>query len=484
MQTLFAWLLTGFHYTTAYPWAAWLVTRSPRQDSAWLPPLVSLAVSAGGLSLVMFWQSMLGIPFSTAGITLTYAALMLPGAVLWWKSTRTLPPTPPRTQGGERWNLLALFLLLLISAAILFNAVYWPFSRADAVGIYHRYGQQMAETRAIVPLPGAGTLYEAYPILMPLQYTYAYLASGWINEYLARLTPALLSLGCLPAVYALGRMLHSAAAGWLGALLLALTPAFGTWASSGYVDLPMAFFYTLAAAFAWRMWAGGHWGDALLAGGMVGLAAWTKNAGLIGVGLLVLWLLWALAQRRIGWGQVALTLSACAFIAAPWYARNLLQANLLLPDTAWTDDAQHTLDTLLIFITRPNIYGVTGLLVLASVALSVGYAGRRWREAAADLLLLLWTVPFFGAWWLFANYDPRFVLLFWPLLCVLAAKWTLALWQRVPQTARRRLAVPLVLVALGLALLAVWESVEYKDNILRDPLMDDATKHEVVFSER
>lgn len=482
MQTLFAWLLTGFLYIAAYPWAAWLVARSPRRDSAWLPLLVALAVSTGGLSLVMFWQSMFAIPFSTAGITLTYAALMLSGVLLWRKS---LLPSPLMGRGWEwGWHHFALLLLLVISAAILFNALYWPFSRADAVGIYHHYGQQMAETRAIVPLPGADTLYEAYPILMPLQYTYAYLASGWINEYLARLTPTLLSLGCLPAVYALGRMLHSAAAGWLGALMLALTPAFGTWASSGYVDLPMAFFYTLAAAFAWRMWADGHWSDALLAGGMVGLAAWTKNAGLIGVGLLVLWLLWALFQRRIGWRQAALALAACAFIAAPWYARNLLQADLLLPDTAWTDDAQHTPETLLIFITRPNIYGVTGLLVLASVVFSAGYAVRRWREAAADLLLLLWTVPFFGAWWLFANYDPRFVLLFWPLLCVLAGKWTLALWQRVPQTTRRRLALPLALAALVLALLAVWESVEYKDNILRDPLMDDATKHEVVFSER
>src|SRR5690606_19643585 len=161
------------------------------------------------------------------------------------------------------------------------------------------YGRLMAQSGAITPLPGEQTLYEAYPILIALNYAFTYLASGWINEYLARLIPALLSLGCIPAVYTLGNLLHSRTAGWISALLIALMPAFSTWASTGYVDLPMAFFYTLAAIFAWRFWQHGDLIDALLAGALIGLAAFTKNAALIGVVLFAAWLAWCWLNKRI-----------------------------------------------------------------------------------------------------------------------------------------------------------------------------------------
>ncbi|MBZ0297655.1 MAG: glycosyltransferase family 39 protein [Anaerolineae bacterium] len=477
MQTLLAWLLTAIIFISAYPWAVWLVDDA---EDGWLPLLPALALSTGGLALVMFTQSLLGIPFLVGSITLVYLALAIPGWLLWWRSGRTIIlPQLPQT----RLAWLALILLLLVSGAILLNALYWPFSRDDALAIYHFYGQQMAQSGTLAPLPGLDKLYEAYPILIPLNYTYAYLASGWINEYLARLTPALLSLGCLPAAFVLAKQLHSATAGWMAALLLALTPAFGTWASSGYVDLPMAFFYTLAAIFSWRLWQRDHWQDALLAGLIMGLAAFTKNAALIGIPLLALWLLWGVARNHIRWRNLGLSLLACGLIAAPWYIRNLLQAGLLIPNTAWTDQAQHTLDTLLVFITRPGTYSITGLLIVASVLAAAGMLIRTRFQVASYLLLLLWTLPFFAAWWLFVSYDPRFLLLFLPPLCALAGIWAVIGWQELPAGWRRWLLIPVLLVALLLTAQAVWESVEYKDNILRNPLMDDAAKHEVISRE-
>lgn len=477
MQTLLAWLLTAFIFISAYPWAIWL-TRSSEDD--WLPILLALAFGAGGLALVMFAQSMLGIHFTPAGITLTYLTLNVPGWLLWWQDGRPLRlPALPKT----RITWLALILLLLISGAVLFNAVYWPFSREDVLAIYHFYGQQMAQSGTIVLLPGAGTLYEAYPILIPLNYTYAYLVSGWTNEYLAGLTPALLSLGCLPAVFILAKSLHSTAAGWLAALLLALTPAFGTWASSGYVDLPMAFFYTMAAIFSWRLWKRNQPYDALLAGLLIGLATFTKNAALIGVPLLAVWLLWGILRGRIHWRNSALALFTCALVGAPWYVRNIVQADLIIPDTAWTDQAQHTFDTLLVFITRPGTYSVTGLLIVMSILAAIVTLIRTRLQSTAALLLLWWTLPFFAAWWLFVSYDPRFLLLFLPLLCVLAAIWTITGWQQVPLSWRRWLLIPVMIGLLVLTFQAMWDAVEYKDNLLHNPLMGDDEKHEVIFSE-
>jgi 4-amino-4-deoxy-L-arabinose transferase-like glycosyltransferase len=468
MDTIIGWLFVIGVLIAAWPWSVWLVTRSGDRPHFWLPVLLMLALSTGTLSLVMFWQMLAGVRLSLWSATLPYAALMLPGMWLWQRDgakrfSMMLPRTWP-----ER---LTLALLLLICAGALFNSLYWPFSREDALGIYVPAANAVYETGALVELPGRFTNYEAYPILMPLMYTYVYLASGWQNEFLARLLPALMSVGCLAAIYVLATMLHSRAAGWLGALLLAITPTFSSWASSGYVDLPMAFFYTLAAVFAWRLWQSGHWTDALVSGAMIGLAAWTKNAALIGMCLWGAWLVWGLLNRRIGWRQIALAVCVCLLIAAPWYIRTWVGANVIIPPTVWVEQAAQTLNTLFVLITHPQTYTISGPLILLSVFVALVEMVRRRLNAPELVLLLGLTVPFHAAWWLFASYDPRFLLLYLPLLCVLAGIQLGKAWALVPQIWQQRLMIPLAVAAVALALLSAWNSVENKRDLLRNPFM-------------
>jgi 4-amino-4-deoxy-L-arabinose transferase-like glycosyltransferase len=482
MQTLVAWLLMGFVLLAGYPWAAWLLAKNPRDDGRWLTLLVGVSVSLGTLTLLMFWQAVIGIPLSLWAITIPYVALMLPGWLLWWR-LRSVQSS--QTQRRNPYSLLrrfTLFILILISAAILLNAVYWPFSRDDALRIYARYGRIMWSTGALVSFERDDSFYQTYPVLVPLAYTYTYLASGWQNEYLARVTPALLSLGCLPAVYILGRIIGGESVGGLSALLLALTPAFGSWASSGYVDLPMAFFYTLSAVFAWRLWHTRHWTDALLTGTMVGLAVWTKNAALLGVVIFASWLIWIRLTGRIQWRHVLLSMGACVLIAAPWYIRNLILARMLIAPTAWVAQARHTLDTLFIFASHFEIFGFPGWLLIVGIFASLIALLRR-RNLPEITVLLWWAVPFFVAWWLFVSYDPRFLLMFLPLLTVMAAYWTVKIWSFIPHHWQQRAIIPLVVLALTLGLLAAWTNVEFKREMLRDPLMSDKAKHEIVLEE-
>lgn len=480
-MSVLPWLLIAFVFIAAYPWSAWLLTRDAHDDGPWLPLLLALALSTGVLTLVMFWQALTGMRLALWGITLPYVVLMLPGWWLWWRSGHKLWSLP-RPQHRVMW--LATGLLVLIGGGVVFNSVYWPFSRADALAIYARFGLYMAENHSLASLPGDLTVHEAYPILIPLTYTYAYLSAGWINEFLARLYPALLSLGCLGTAYTLGYMLRGSLAGWLSALILALTPTFASWASSGYVDLPMAFYYSLSAIFAWRLWRGQHLMDAMLAGLMMGLAAMTKNAALLGVMFLSGWLLWALLRRRINWPHLLLALGVCAAVAAPWYVRNLLEANLIIPDTAWTDQASQTLETMLVLVTRPEVYSLSGVLILASIVGTLIKVIRRRFDAPGLLLLLWWTLPFFAAWWLWASYDPRFVLLFLPLLSVIAGIQLAALWGRLSERWQWRLRIPLMLIVVTLALTVAWDTVEFKDDILRNPLMTVEERYVVVLSER
>jgi 4-amino-4-deoxy-L-arabinose transferase-like glycosyltransferase len=494
MQTLLAWIVLGCAGFASAPWAAWLLAQNPRRDGRWLTAALGLALSVGILALVMFWDSLLAIPFNVGTITLIYAALMLPGWVLWRRlSLLDTPKSAPKATSG-RDGLLAVrirqsgaFILLAVSGAVLFNAIYWPFYRPDAVGIYADTARQMTNLQSLVPLIGKDSLYRAYPVLIPLTYTYSYLASGWRNEYLARLAPALLSLGCLPVVYSFGRALRGETAGWLSAGLLAVTPMFARWASSGYVDLPMAFFYVLSAFFAWRLWQTGHWTDALLSGLLMGLAAFTKNAALLGIIFLGVWLLAGMLRRRISGRSAALCLGVCALVAAPWYIRNLIGAQMLIPPTAWTDQAERTVTTLLAFVTYSGNFGLPGFVILAGVMMAVAELARRSAHLAPELrsgyaLLLLMTVPFFLAWWLFVSYDPRFLLLFLPLLAIMGGLALMRLGEWLPERRQKPLIVVVTLLAIILAASVVWNSIDFKSEMLRQPLMDDATKHKIVLT--
>jgi 4-amino-4-deoxy-L-arabinose transferase-like glycosyltransferase len=281
----------------------------------------------------------------------------------------------------------------------------------------------------------------------------------------------------LPAVYLLGRELGGRRAGIIAALLLAITPAFSRWVSAGYVDVPMAAFYTVGVLYTVRFWRSGTVRDALLAGALIGLAALTKNAGLIGVGLFgAALLVRALTDRRTI-PAALIGLAVCAAITAPWYVRNLIGAGFLIPDTAWTDQAERTLSSLLIYITLPDNFAATGWVILAAIVW-LARCVLRWRASPTDAAhagLILWfTVPFFAAWWLFVSYDPRFVMLFTPILCAAGGSWLV----RVVDAGQVSAFVWRLTAALALALIAfnLWIAVEYKDDILRNPLMSHADK--------
>lgn len=470
------WGLFLLTLAAAYPWSVWLAVRAG--GARLLAIVLTLGLGTGTLTLLMFWQALLGINLTAASAAAPYLLLMALGWALCWRSHLRLLPTRPHWSRPEVW---VAGLIGLVAAAVLVNAVSWPFYREDALAIYHRYGDIIYQTGTLVPFAGRDeAFYQAYPIHLSLLYAYAYQLSGWTHEYLARLGAALLSLGCLPAVYCLAHEVYGRRAGWLAALLLGLTPAFGRWASAGYTDLPMAFYYTLAALFTLRLWRSRRAWDALLAGLLAGLAAWTKNAALVGVGLFALTLAAGWATRHIPARLASMALLACALVCAPWYVRNWVEAGLIVPPTAWTDQAQRTLSTAFIFITQPQDYGPAGWGILIGVGVTVFQYAR--RPAVGTGLLLAWSLPFFAVWWLLASYDPRFILLFLPLLAAAGAGGLDALRGLVSPHWQARLTVPMAAFGLALALGIAWISVDHKAKILRAPFMDDAARRAIVLN--
>jgi hypothetical protein len=475
-ETLFAYLLTGFALAAFIPTAIVLLAGDRARAPMGLTAALTLALFAGAVSLVMLWEGLLGLPFSALGIAIPALALAVPGVWRWRRLGRPLPARPALT----RWEAGGLAVITLIATAILFNALAIPFYRDDTLGIYLPQAQALAATRALLPLTGADSLYLAYPMLSQHLYAFAFIASGWENDYLAKALTTLLSLGCLLTAFALGERAAGRRGGWLAAILLALTPAFGRWASSGYADLPMAFFYSLSAVFALRLWDHGQLRDAALAGAAMGLALWTKNAALVGAAVLTVALGTAWLRGRTSWRAILTGLGALLLIAGPWYLRNLLGAGFLMPDTVWSERASATVNTLLTLLNQPGNFALSGWLGFFGALWAIVLLAQRGDDAPALAALLWWTLPLFALWWMFASYDPRFLLYILPMTSVLGAVFLncayTSLGERTQQIGRWGLAA----FAVGMTVYMLSISVEYKWAHLRAPLMSDADRRALV----
>src|SRR5260221_9821814 len=187
-------------------------------------------------------------------------------------------------------------------------------------------------------------------MLVPLGYAFTHQAAGWRDEHLAALIPALLSVGVLGVAYLLGCELRNRATGLIAALLIAITPMYTHCAGVGYVDLPCGFFYGLSGLFLARYNRTRSWPDALLTGIMAGLAAFTKNSGLLVVLPIALFVVyhWWLARRSIAPPASSVRhvlLMAIGFLvtAGPWYAHTLAMAGVLVAPRRWPRRGGHPL---------------------------------------------------------------------------------------------------------------------------------------------
>jgi len=468
------WLALLVQFAAAYGPARAITHHSALTAKLSLTLALVPVLATGGVSLTMFWLGLAGIPFGPVATGIVYTLLMAPG---WWLARRA---------GALRLDLpyiplagwIALVLLAGICGAVLLNASLWPFYRDDALGIYVPFAEELARTQALVPITSTRNLYELYPQLMSFNFANLFTLAGWANPYPAHVLNALLGIAVFPATYVLARETFPR---WplvapLAVGVLALTPDVPNWAHAGYVDLPMAASYTLGAAFAAAAIRDRRPIDMLLAGVCFGLAAWTKNAALLAVGLFFTFGLVRLILGQLQLNHILLACAAVAIVAGPWYLRNLLLAGALTPDTIWADQARHTLAEVFILVSRPQNYGLPGVLML----LAVGWSLIR-REA---WVLLWWSLPYYGFWFFFASYDPRFVLLFLPFLAVLAGAMLSQMWRQLDGRTWQppiRLAVWLLVVALVGGVM--WNTLEYKRALLQDPFMPHAQKVEIVRTE-
>ena len=255
----------------------------PRWELGFFPRLsFGFAMGMFALSVQMFAYSLVGVPWTAAGLLLPW---MAGGGVYLWLARdvfQARQPAFPRLSWGTL--LIALLLVPL--------AVWLPYERlmpltsqswdAWAIWLFKAKAFYLdGNVGAFLSRAGEFTTQPGYPLLVPLYATFLYEVNGGVADQAGKLLSPCSYLALLGVFYYFARRAASKLTAAAFTLMLATTPVLGLVAFelAGYADTTLAL-YLLAAGGFLAFWVlDGAAVDLAGASLAATAAAWTKNEG-------------------------------------------------------------------------------------------------------------------------------------------------------------------------------------------------------------
>lgn len=335
------------------PWALALLP-ARRWHSRAMVTAVALALGPAWMTAWMFILGLVGAQLNLRLFTLEWIlagsiAMAASGGLIAWRKRHRFV-----RKSARRMPLAAdeKLLIAMIGAAVILrwiHTAFWTFTAYDALWVYGFQGR-LYFLEGFIP-----NSIDYYPPFVQLQYAYVQVFIGEINDHAARMVIPMMHIGSILAAYLLGEGLMNRRAGVFTAALWSLHPLVGQWAFRGDLEIPLAFSFTLAAAFFLRAWLGKSRQDAILAGIMLGIALFTKptaGAFVWGVSLLFALELLRTKLRARQWMPRFMVVFWTGLASIPlgsvWYLRNLLLGHeaVTLPPALWLARAQRSGDYL------------------------------------------------------------------------------------------------------------------------------------------
>jgi hypothetical protein len=203
-----------------------------------------------------------------------------------------------------RWTLAApaaLAVFLMGAATFALDSACWPHGDWDAWSVqnlharfFYRGGEQWASLFS-TPLSWSSL---DYPLLLPASIMRCWVFAGGETVVGPMLVAFVFVAGISLLLFSALALLRGKLRASLAVILLAGTPFFMGHAAAQYADVPLAFFYLatlVLLCLADREGEGGH-GLLALAGLACGMAAWTKNEGLLFMICVLLPRIWTWAR--------------------------------------------------------------------------------------------------------------------------------------------------------------------------------------------
>lgn len=320
-----------------------------------------------------------------------------------------LERTPPRGRPGLPGVLAAWMVLLpLCGLAVVSFAARcaveahgtwdaWATWNVRARFLFEGFPSAWTDAFAAPPIAGSD-----YPLLLPASIARAWTLAGRESTAVPIALAAMFAAGVVIVAGASIRRERTASRGLLTSAFILASPAFVGWAPSQCADVPLSLYLLLTFVFVAEAMKAGRSGSLwAFAGLAAGLAAWTKNEGIVLVAaafaVTMLWA-WRGAAGRPRWMPLAaFTLGAApAILVLVAFKRAYAPPNIMIS----IQSGDHLLRLLspdrismvLGAMGRQIWYGgasTIGVLpLLAGYVAMAGVAGREWRMASATLLTL------------------------------------------------------------------------------------------------
>jgi len=349
----------------AFAWiVGWLIVAAVwprgRASAMALRAVLATGVGFGATSLLAFVVLVGGNGLTTGRvIAAELAVVVVLAAVVRRRRRRDIAPTLEPRDGAAagaapRWAS-ALVVLACVAAAVPFvlATLRDPHGIADAVSIWNLRARLLFDSGVHwrnAFAPELAITHPDYPLLVPLVVVRTWHWLGEAPTVVPAIVGGVFTFGTVALLWAALRALGASASGLLAAAALLGFPAFIATGSAQLADVPLAFFalascVLLAANDRWRP---AGWSLVGLAGLLLGLAAWTKNEGLLL--LVVVPATYVLSHARLGWLANAKVLAVLAVGALPAllpllvFKTTLVQPNDLVVQVAGGHAADRVLD--------------------------------------------------------------------------------------------------------------------------------------------
>jgi hypothetical protein len=290
---------------------------------------VSYGLGVGFVSFQMLIFYLLRLKFSVGMIAAPWIAVFAVNMMLSrHRARQSCLPALKDSPGRSGLKLFLISAIAIETAYAFFRALIKPLESYDAIAIYAIKSKIFFLARSIPQefFDHIAGMYPHpdYPLNIPLAETFIYLSIGSLNDQLVKALFPLFFTGILCLMYYAVRRFSTKVYALLFTFIIATIPQVNANAANGYLDLALGFYYFASALFLFR-WVNGRDDTASLAVSacLAGLAAWTKNEGLmycvinmcVVVGVIVL------GRKKISvrdFTQAALYLLILAVICAPW----------------------------------------------------------------------------------------------------------------------------------------------------------------------
>jgi 4-amino-4-deoxy-L-arabinose transferase-like glycosyltransferase len=279
-----------------------------------------------GLGLAALGYAVLALSLFGSLSKTSVALLML--AVSFWvgrdmeagvSAFRFLRATPARVWKESGWLGLSICLLSGAIAVLAFLHALSPPTDYDGL-MYHLVGPQaIIESGRLLPHPENWFINGPFTIEMIFT-----LGMVFGDDIFPKLIHFTLSVLLVVATFAAGKRLVGSRGGWLAVAVLLGVPALPVWAGFAYIDAGWSLYEFLAilAILAWWRDRSPRW--LALSGIMIGVAMGAKYLGLMGFGVLGIFVM--LSSLRRGWTELVRSSLAMGLpailIASPWYLKN------------------------------------------------------------------------------------------------------------------------------------------------------------------